>query len=70
MKDADGMRCPEPSPAARPGERTRPDVYWYRTDNGRVPLCLSCAVRRRGCGEPTVFESALARRERCEDCGG
>ena len=65
--DADGMRVPDPSPAARP-DGTRKDVYWYSTNNERRALCLSCAVRRRGSGHMTIFQSALTRGKRCEDC--
>ena len=65
MTDATDFPAPDPSPDAGP---TRPDIYWYRCDGQRVPLCLSCAINRRIRGEEAVSDAVLARGRRCEDC--
>ena len=62
--------APTPSPKAAIGYSTAKDVYWYRTDTDRIPLCLSCAYWRRARGASLVNEAVAARGKACVDCEG
>ena len=60
--------APPPSPKALADYRTSRDVYWYRTDTDRIPLCLSCAYWRRRKGIVVICEAVAARGKGCVDC--
>jgi hypothetical protein len=66
LTDADGMRCPDPSPATRPVPK---DVYAWSNAGQRVVLCLSCAAKRRRKGVVVEMVGERAVAGRCEDCG-
>ena len=61
--------APPPSPKAPADYRTAKDVYWYRGDGVRVPLCISFANQLRNKGT-LISEAVAARGHSCTDCEG
>lgn len=50
------------------GGVTPPDVYAYKTDEGKLDLCRPCARKRRLVGKPVEVSVARDGHE-CQDCG-